>query len=128
MAQHSGHDGDEIAARFDQGPQALEERDVRQRSKSDGAVAGIANHPAMPPKRLEQSPAPAVTLRSQRAPVLGRLRPGERVGVERDPDWLAPRTEVPLQADREIHVLADRASVVAAGGDHRLATEQTKGA
>ena len=57
-----GQECHENAADFEQRSQPLEERHVRQRSKSHLPEARVADHPPISPERLEQSPSPSATL------------------------------------------------------------------
>ena len=124
QAEQRGDECDECP-HFDQRP-GLEEREVGKRA-SRRLRARISDHAAMAPQHLEQPAAPAVALRSERREIIGRLRPSERAGIEPDARRLAARAEMPMQPDRQIHVLADGRVVVAAHGDHRVTSEEAEG-
>src|SRR6185436_5110978 len=61
------HDGD-ITQNLDEGPERLEDHEVRVREQAEPAVARVEEHPLVPPQALQHAPVPAVALAEEDLP------------------------------------------------------------
>src|SRR5205823_7080400 len=72
------------ARKLQDGPEQLEQKEVRECDQPEGAEAGAAEDAAMAPQSLRESALPAPPLARKGAEVLRRLCPADWIGHELD--------------------------------------------
>ena len=111
---------DDVARDLDDRPERLEQHVVRQRQHADDAVARVADHVAVVAEHLEQAALPAVALVAEDLGALRHLRPAHRIGHEHEAIRLLALAHDAVHAHAQLHVLADRLVLEAAGVEHLL--------
>ena len=116
-----------IAGQFDQRPHQFEQGHERPGQQAGGARTRAQRQRGVAGQAFGQTALPAAALAAQRAEVLGRFGPADRIGQVADAIGNAPLAVPAVQAHHQFHVLAHGAGAVAADRQHALAVEQAEG-
>ena len=114
----------EVAQDLHHRAQGLEEQEVRDRQEPQAPVPRVAEHVAVSPQRLPESPMPPIALPAQALHGRRDLGPADRIGCEEDPVLTAGLPIVLVQPDHQLHVLCHGVRPEPAHLHHRCSPEQ----
>lgn len=116
----------EIADQLERRAEHVLDESKRHRHGADAAVAGIAQHAPVTPKRFQPALLPSRALIAQACQRLGRFGPADDLRHEIDAIGAALLAHMAVDADNELEILADRVMAIAADFDQDGALEDAE--